>query len=103
MPIMKKSKATKNSWLTGTASWTFLSISQAILGILPEYDGLRIAPCIPDEWKELTVCRIFRGVRYEIHIENTGTYSLTANGKAVDGNILPLYPEGTAVKVRVTV
>ena len=47
----------KNSWLTGTASWTFVSISQAILGIQPDYDGLRIVPCLPDELKELTVRR----------------------------------------------
>ena len=51
----------KNSWLTGTASWTFLSISQAILGIYPDYDGLRIQPCIPDDWEGFTVLRRFRG------------------------------------------
>lgn len=93
----------KNSWLTGTASWTFLSISQAILGVQPDYDGLRVAPCIPDDWKELTVCRTFRGARYEIHLKNTGTYSLSADGKKMEGNVLPLFPAGSVVKVKVTV
>lgn len=45
----------KNSWLTGTAAWTFVSISQAILGVQPELDGLRIDPCIPPEWARLTL------------------------------------------------
>ena len=93
----------KNSWLTGTASWTFLSISQSILGIYPEFDGLRIEPCIPDDWKEFTVSRVFRGAKYEIHVRNTGVYSLSADGKSLDGKVLPIYPAGAHVSVEVTV
>ena len=80
----------KNSWLTGTASWTFLSISQSILGIYPEYDGLKIAPCIPDDWDGYTVNRKFRGTEYIVNVKRTGAPSMTVDGKAVSGNIAPL-------------
>lgn len=84
----------KNSWLTGTAAWTFTNISQYILGIRPEFDGLCIDPCIPDYMKEFSVKRIFRGAEYYIHIDNSsgsqkGLKSLIVNGKSVEGNIIP--------------
>ena len=93
----------KNSWLTGTASWAFVSISQAILGIYPEYDGLRIEPCVPDEWKEFTVRRFFRGTQYVIHVLRTGAFSITADKEPVEGCIVPLSPESERVQVEVTI
>ena len=83
----------KNSWLTGTAAWTFTNISQYILGIRPEFDGLCIDPCIPDYMKEFSVKRTFRGAEYNIHIDNSsgsqkGLKSLIVNGKSVEGNII---------------
>ena len=60
----------KNSWLTGTAAWTFVTLAQGILGIKPEYDGLRIDPCIPTKWGSYRVSRRFRGATYEITISN---------------------------------
>ena len=91
----------KNSWLTGTASWTFLSISQAILGIYPDYDGLRIQPCIPDDWNEYTVLRRFRGTEYTVHVRRTGEKSMTADGVVLPGNLVPL-TDKAAVTVEVT-
>ena len=84
----------KNSGLTGTAAWTFTNISQYILGIRPEFDGLCIDPCIPDYMKEFSVKRTFRGAEYNIHIDNSsgsqkGLKSLIVNGKSVEGNIIP--------------
>jgi len=58
----------KNSWLTGTASWNYLAITQWILGIRPEYDGLRIAPVVPASWKGFEAVRKFRGVTYRISV-----------------------------------
>ncbi len=92
----------KNSWLTGTASWTFISISQAILGVYPDYDGLKIAPCIPDDWKEYTVRRVFRGSRYVIHVRRTGSPSMTVNAQPVAGNVAPLIPGAEEILVEVT-
>ncbi len=62
----------KNSWLTGTAAWSFVDISQYILGIQPDYDGLRIHPCLPASIKEYCIDREFRGAVYHIHVINQG-------------------------------
>ena len=84
----------RNSWLTGTAAWAFVAVSQYILGIKPEYNGLRIDPCIPKEWNGFEVKRIFRGVNYFITVRNPkhvskGVKSLTINGEKIDGNLIP--------------
>jgi cellobiose phosphorylase len=98
----------KNSWLTGTAAWSFVVASQYILGIRPDFDGLRIDPCIPKKWKGFTVKRRFRGVEYLIEVKNPqgiskGVKSLIVDGKQVAGNLLPPPGSGrTAVKVEVT-
>ncbi len=84
----------KNSWLTGTASWNFITVTQWILGVKPHYDGLMIDPCIPTSWEGYKVTRKFRGVTYNIKISNPdkvskgGVKSLTLNGQKVDGQIV---------------
>ncbi len=91
----------KNSWLTGTASWTFLSISQAILGVYPDYDGLRIHPCIPGDWNGYTVIRRFRGTEYTIQVRRGEEKGIRVNGTPIDGEVVPLSREA-AVLVEVT-
>lgn len=93
----------KNSWLTGTSSWTFVSISQAILGIIPDFDGLKIQPCIPADLKEYTVKRKYRNVLYTIHVVNKGlgTTEIFVDGKKIEGNILPCEKGITAYNVEV--
>ncbi|MBQ3817340.1 MAG: glycosyl transferase [Clostridia bacterium] len=78
-----------NSWLTGTASWTYLAATQYILGIRPEYDGLCIDPQIPDDWDGFEVSRQCRGKTYNIRVCKGENKGLTVNGKAVEGNIVP--------------
>jgi cellobiose phosphorylase len=83
----------KNSWLTGTAAWNFVAISQWILGIRAEYDGLRIDPALPVDWDGFSVTRRFRGARYEITVHKpkgaVGRVTrLTVDGRAVPGNLL---------------
>ena len=91
----------KNSWLTGTAAWTLLSITQAILGITPTMDGLSVVPVLPAALKSYDVTRRYRGATYHIHVENKGgkTVHLTADGKAVNGTVLPAVPAGAQVYV----
>ena len=96
----------KNSWLTGTAAWTFLSISQAILGVQPTLDGLMIDPCVPSYVKEYSVDRTYRGAVYHIHIGNPdgvekGVVSLEVHGEEVPGNVIPVQPKDSEVDVRV--
>ncbi len=96
----------KNSWLTGTAAWNFVAITQYILGIRPTFDGLQIAPVIPRAWKGFRATRVYRGVTYDITVERAGdgnVVSLVVDGEAVDGNSVPLPQDGrTYVEVRVT-
>lgn len=94
----------KNSWLSGTAAWNFYAISQYILGIKPQYDGLEISPCIPKKWKNYRITRKFRGATYEIDIENPGGVNqgvkeLLVNDKKIEGNIIPLQKLGSTNKV----
>ncbi|MBY9079650.1 glycosyl transferase [Paenibacillus sp. HN-1] len=83
----------KNSWLTGTAAWNYVAITQAILGIQADFDGLKVDPCIPAEWDGFEITRVFRGDTYVIKIKNPnhvskGVASLTLDGAAVEGNII---------------
>ncbi len=81
----------KNSWLTGTAAWNYVAITQYILGIRPEFDGLRVDPCIPARFQEIKINRKFRGVLYKIHIKNnrSGHYILKVDGESLPGKIVP--------------
>ena len=94
----------RNSWLSGTSSWTYQAAHKYILGLRPEYGGLRVDPCIPKAWDGFTAKRVFRGVEYRITVKNPshvskGLRSLTANGKAVQGGVLPPAPAGAVVEV----
>lgn len=92
----------KNSFLTGTASWTFVAASQALLGFIPDYDGLKLDPHLPKEIKLVKGTRIFRGVKYNITIHNTGsTYKLIVNNKEIEGNIIPYNKNDKVVPVDV--
>lgn len=83
----------KNSWLTGTAAWNFVAISQYILGIQASLDGLKIDPSIPSGWSEYSVSRVFRGKTYNITVKNpdhvrNGVKSVSVNGQMVENNII---------------
>ncbi|SDB91494.1 cellobiose phosphorylase [Sanguibacter gelidistatuariae] len=95
----------KNSWLTGTAAWNFVAVSQYLLGVRPDYDGLVIDPQIGPDVPAYTVTRTARGATYEISVVNSGTPGargvLTVDGVAVEGNHVPYAPAGATVKVSV--
>jgi cellobiose phosphorylase len=96
----------KNSWLTGAAAWNFVAISQWILGIRAEFDGLRIDPQLPSGWPGFKAVRRFRGATYRIHVAREGGAGSTvcdvlADGKPLTGTLLPLAPPGATVDVEV--
>lgn len=98
----------KNSWLTGTAAWNWYAITQFILGIKPDYDGLEIAPCIPGSWDGFEVKRRFRDAEYHISVSNPehkcgGVKSLKLNGNAIAGNKVPAQPAGSVNTVEVEI
>ena len=97
----------KNSWLTGTAAWTFTNISQYILGIYPTLEGLSVNPCIPAEFGDFNITRVYRGVTYNIEIKNPnkvqkGVASLTVDGVEVAGNVIPFDGSKNTVSVVAT-
>ena len=97
----------KNSWLTGTAAWNMVAISQYILGIKPDFDGLMINPSIPSSWDGFKATRLFRGAKYNITIKNPnhvckGVKSLVVDGKAIDGCIVPFVEGKKEVNVEIT-
>ena len=96
----------KNSWLTGTAAWTFTCMSQYILGIKPEFGGLRIDPCIPSDMKKLSCVRKFRGSTCRISIENpdgvqSGIASVKVNGIPSDTNLIKMPDEPAELNIEI--
>lgn len=96
----------KNSWLTGTAAWNFYAISQYILGMRPEYDGLLMDPCIPKDWDGFTIQRKFRNAVYKIAVQNPkhiskGVKEILIDGKKLKDNILPAFGDGKIHSVTV--
>ena len=83
----------KNSWLTGAAAWALVSGMHGMLGIAPDYAGLRIGPCVPRSWESFRVVRHFRDTVYEIDVRNPagtghGVRSLKVDGREVEGNLV---------------
>ena len=99
----------KNSWLTGTAAWNYVAITQWILGIRPEFDGLRIDPVLPSAWPGFTATRRFRGATYEVNVRRADIpgaglaegAGLVVNGQRIAGTLLPLARPGETVQVEV--
>ncbi|WP_318677588.1 GH36-type glycosyl hydrolase domain-containing protein [Treponema sp.] len=97
----------KNSWLTGTAAWNMVAISQYILGIKPDFDGLMVNPSIPSSWDGFKATRLFRGAKYNITIKNPnhvckGIKSLVVDGNAVEGCVVPYVEGKKEVNVEIT-
>jgi len=96
----------RNSWLSGTASWTYQAGTQYILGVRPAYEGLIVDPCIPKAWDGFSVRRAFRGATYEIEVRNPnhvskGVVELIANGQPVSGNVIPSFADGKVHTIQV--
>ena len=96
----------KNSWLTGSASWNFYAITQYILGVRPDFDGLLIDPCIPAYWKGFSVTRKFRGDIYRIEVANPegkskGVKEVTVDGTAYKSNLIPVFGDRKEHKVKI--
>ncbi len=94
----------KNSWLTGTASWNYVAITQHILGVKPDFEGLRVNPCIPADWPGFKLVRIYRGEEFEIEVRNPngvmkGVRRVTVDGVDVPDGLLRPTGDGRAHQV----
>ena len=97
----------KNSWLTGTAAWNFVALSQYICGLRPSYEGLKVEPSLPEHIKRASMSRVFRGVEYEVSVlneRNDGEVKVTveSGGKAAGTTVIP-DTDAKKVKVSVTI
>ena len=86
--------ASRIPWLSGSAAWSYFAATQYILGLRPEYEGLRIDPCIPSAWKGFKMTRVFRGKRLNVEVRNPagvqkGVNQLVLNGTLLEGNLIP--------------
>lgn len=101
----KQFGVSRTPWLTGTASWAYYAATHSILGIQPDYDGLRLQPCLPRTWKEVRVRRMFRGKQFDITLlrgrRGAGAALVILNGRQLDGNLIPceLFEERNDVTV----
>ena len=96
----------KNAWLTGTAAWNYVAISQHILGVRPEMGGLRVHPCLPRELSKVALTRRCRGAEYRIDVVNKaagGAPRISVDGAALEGDLVPWAPAGAVVQVTVEV
>jgi cellobiose phosphorylase len=98
----------KNSWLTGTAAWSYTAITQWILGIRPDFGGLRVDPVLPRSWPGFRAVRRFRGATYEITVTKTVGHrgrvrALLVDGDLVEGTLLPPAASGSTVHVVATI
>ena len=95
----------KNSWLTGTAAWTFVNISQYILGVYPTLNGLSVDPCVPADFGDFNVKRVYRGVEYDISVKQNGVQKgvkeLIVDGVKTEGTVIPYDASKKTVKVEV--
>lgn len=105
-PASKYFGMARNSWLTGTASWMFVALTQWILGVRPTYDGLIIDPCIPRNWSYFKMIRKFRGATYVIEVKNEehvkrGVKQIYVDGKPIEGNKIPIFNDNKVHNVLV--
>ena len=93
-------------WVTGGTSWWFYVATEWMMGAIPEYDGLRIDPCLPRKWKKVQLRRPFRGAVYEITVRNPdgvskGVKSVTVDGKRLRGTLIRPHSDGQTHQVLV--
>ena len=90
--------------MTGSSGWAYYAATQYLLGVRPDFDALRVDPCVPADWKEFSVTRLWRGARYEIHVVNPegvekGVRSIRVDGRETDA--LPVLPAGGVCRAEV--
>lgn len=98
-PENPRAGQTMFAWITGTAGWIYRTVTQYMLGFFPGYASIKLDPCIPREWKNISFKRTFRGDTYLIEIQNKdgqqkGIKSCVVDGKPVNGNEIPIYGDG---------
>lgn len=90
------------SWITGTAGWMYRCITEFLFGVRAEYNGLRIAPCLPSQFRNVKIIRQFRGAVYQISINRTGVRKMLCDGAEIKGDLVPVFETGSVHYVEVS-
>ncbi len=106
-PENPRAGETQFAWMTGTAGWYYRAMTEWMIGVRADHDGLMIDPCLPSHWKECSLERDFRGSRYRIKILNPeglqkGQLNIEVDGTTHQGNQIPIYNDGKTHEVSVT-
>ena len=83
------------SWITGSAGWMYRAIIEFLLGVKPEFYGLKLQPCLPTSWNGAKIKRNFRGVKYDIEFIPGNEFGVFVDGNKIEGNVIPLFEEGS--------
>jgi N,N'-diacetylchitobiose phosphorylase len=92
-------------FMTGSGGWSYFAATHYILGIRPDFDSLKVDPCIPAAWDGFRAVRKFRGAEYRIAVKNPshvckGVREIRVNGKRVEK--IPLLKTGETAAVEIT-
>ena len=95
------------TWITGSYAWLNTVLINEWIGAKPEYDGLRLRPCLPTSWPEVSIARTWRGATYQIQIRNphgleSGRVELVVDGQFLPGDLLPPFADGKTHEVIAT-
>lgn len=96
----------RHPFMTGSGGWSYFAATRYLLGVRPQFGGLLVDPCVPGDWKEFEVTRIWKGATYHITVTNLdgvekGVRSVTCNGQPCEG-LIPAQPAGSVNEVLVT-
>jgi cellobiose phosphorylase len=91
------------SWTTGTSAWCMMGLCEGLLGVQRDFDGLRIQPCLPSDWEQAEMTRRFRGADYRIILRRGKNKQITADGRLMNGSVLPDFRDGKEHVIEVTV
>jgi cyclic beta-1,2-glucan synthetase len=87
------------TWYTGSASWMYRIGLEAMLGLTKRGSSLRMLPCVPANWPELTIEYRFGASVYVIVVRSPGkihgrTVEVTLDGVLLGSEEIPLVDDG---------
>lgn len=94
----------RHPFMTGSGGWAYFSATRYILGIRPQFDTLEIDPCVPADWKEFEVQRVWRGADFRIKVENPDGVMKGVKELYLDGELvkeIPVKEAGSTHEIRV--
>ncbi|MDQ7826294.1 MAG: hypothetical protein RDV48_26060, partial [Candidatus Eremiobacteraeota bacterium] len=94
------------TWKGCSAAWTFRLIHDWICGIRLEKRGMRIEPCIPQEWENISITKKRHGCTYHISISNLqkvnkGVRTIYLDGREFPSTVIPYMNDGQTHVIKV--